>query len=70
MGLGVFEPRQREHVPGTVFLHEAGRVNLELSLETFEEPGQRAAGLKHIGNLVLVPQPSSSPNDPLNWSKW
>jgi hypothetical protein len=26
--------------------------------------------LKHIGNLVLIPQPSSSPNDPLNWSKW
>ncbi|KAI1613506.1 major facilitator superfamily domain-containing protein [Exophiala viscosa] len=70
MGLGVLESRHREHVPGTVFLHEAGRVDLEFSLETSEEPGQQSEALKHIGSLVLIPQPSASPNDPLNWSKW
>ncbi|VVT54660.1 uncharacterized protein SAPINGB_P004187 [Magnusiomyces paraingens] len=25
--------------------------------------------VKKIGNVILVPQPSDSPNDPLNWSK-
>ncbi|KAH8810615.1 major facilitator superfamily domain-containing protein [Xylogone sp. PMI_703] len=61
MGLWVLEPRSNERVPGTVHI---GR-------ET-EEQARLTANLKrgtgrHAG-LVLVPQPSESPNDPLNWS--
>lgn len=84
MGLGVLDDYKLEHVPGTVFLNEAGGFNLELAVET---GNHLAAGLKHQGSIVLVPQvtymehnanhlvltllqPSDSPNDPLNWSKW
>ena len=31
--------------------------------------GINPALLKHRGDLILVPQPSDSPNDLLNWSK-
>ena len=54
-----------EHVPGTAPLNELGRVDREIS---GVDPGL----LKHdaSGEIVLVPQPSDSPNDPLNWSQW
>jgi hypothetical protein len=26
--------------------------------------------LKTLGGIVLIPQPSDDPNDPLNWSEW
>jgi hypothetical protein len=55
MGLGVLEDHKLEHVPGTVFLNEAGSVNLEAAVET-GKGGQAAAGLKHDKNIVLVPQ--------------
>ncbi|KAK5091509.1 Major facilitator superfamily transporter [Lithohypha guttulata] len=39
----------------------------------FDEHGQNLPGderlLKH-GDIVLVPQPTESPNDPLNWKPW
>lgn len=69
MGLGVLEDRKLEHVPGTALLsdmigaandHHQG--NLDTSL------------LRHAkgrdADIVLVPQPSKSPNDPLNWPLW
>lgn len=67
MPLGIVEDRHHEHVPGTSPLNELGHVGLE----------DTAAGidsnfLKHdpTGQIVLVPQPSDSPNDPYNWPKW
>ena len=69
MGLGVLESRRSEHVPGTAFLHEGGHVDLEFALES-RAARQTGAAFKHDGNLVLIPQPSASPNDPLNWSRW
>jgi MFS family permease len=51
-----------EHVPGTVLLDEEAAHN------------EVATHLKHgIGrnaHIVLAPQPSEDPNDPLNWSLW
>lgn len=39
----------------------------------FDEHGKNLPGderlLKH-GDIVLVPQPTESPNDPLNWKPW
>ena len=70
MGLGVLEPRgisTGHHVPGTVLLDtQEATDETNLALE--------AAGLKK-GNgkdsgLILVPQPSNDPNDPLNWPIW
>lgn len=69
MGLGVLEDTHLEHVPGTALLsdvigsdlrHHHGRLDTSL--------------LKHAkgrnSDIVLVPQPSKSPNDPLNWPLW
>ena len=61
MGLGIKEPARTngEHVPGTAVLYDAlgdGAGHDVL-------PGD----VKHArnSNLILVPQPSESPNDPL-----
>jgi hypothetical protein len=50
------------HVPGTVLLNdEAAHTDV-------------TAGLKHgtgrNAHIVLAPQPSEDPNDPLNWAQW
>ena len=53
--------RRLAHVPGTVLLND-----LEVP------PEERHEGLKHATgrdtDIVLSPQPSEDPNDPLNWS--
>lgn len=63
MGFGVLEPKVTigEHVPGTALIYDDGRG-------TEEEIAVQAA-LKRDGgknsDVILVPQPSDSPNDPL-----
>lgn len=66
MPLGILEDRYLEHVPGTAPLNELGRLDSELFA------GVAARALKHdaSGKIVLVPQPSDSPNDPYNWPRW
>ncbi|KAF4447940.1 hypothetical protein F53441_8599 [Fusarium austroafricanum] len=67
MGLGVLPDRHLSDVPGTSFLNEKGvSSNLE------DAAVDNHAILKHdpTGKIVLVPQPSDDPNDPLNWSRW
>ena len=61
MGFGILEDSKLSHVPGTVLLDEvAGHAE------------SQTADLKHgIGknaHIILAPQPSEDPNDPLNWS--
>ena len=69
MPLGVLEPKTApgHHVPGTVLL-DAQATSEEGNLELV------AAGLKKgsgkNSEVILVPQPSSDPNDPLNWPLW
>jgi len=65
MGLGVLEDHKLEHVPGTAPLNELGR-------EIYNASGIDSTILKHdlTGQIVLVPQPSDSPNDPYNWPRW
>ncbi|SCV34322.1 related to transporter protein HOL1 [Fusarium fujikuroi] len=67
MGLGVLPDRHLSDVPGTSFLNEKG---ISSSLET--APEKDHSNLKHdsTGKIVLVPQPSDDPNDPLNWPRW
>jgi hypothetical protein len=61
MGLGVLEPKENTHVPGTVLLDQNAAHS-----------EQQTARLKHgtgkNSHIVLAPQPSEDPNDPLNWS--
>jgi hypothetical protein len=62
MGFGVKEPKIifGEHVPGTSLLVDIGGRNVELADHS---------SLKHArgknSDIILVPQPSDSPNDPL-----
>ncbi|KAF2740066.1 MFS general substrate transporter [Polyplosphaeria fusca] len=65
--LGVLEDTKLQHVPATVILSEAES----------HTPDAATAGLKHgtgkDANIILIPQPSDDPNDPLNWpdmKKW
>ncbi|EXJ57744.1 uncharacterized protein A1O5_12534 [Cladophialophora psammophila CBS 110553] len=61
MGLGVLEPNTSlEHVPGTALLQDA------IPTET----AHLKKGTGHDTDVVLVPQPSNSQNDPLNWPLW
>jgi hypothetical protein len=65
MPLGVLEDYKLENVPGTAPLNELGRGDLEVP------HGGDSGLLKHdpSGTIVLVPQPSDSPNDPYNWPR-
>lgn len=45
-----------DHVPGTVYLVD---INHNVSSELHDRSHQ---------DIVLVPRPSSDPNDPLNWT--
>jgi hypothetical protein len=45
-----------DHVPGTVYLVD---INHEVSTELHDHSHH---------DIVLVPHPSSDPNDPLNWT--
>jgi hypothetical protein len=64
MGFAVLEPKAEGHVPGTVYLFD----------ENQPEGSQDTSLLKHgtgkYAHIVLAPQPSDDPNDPLNWSKF
>ncbi|KAI4954884.1 hypothetical protein J4E86_006194 [Alternaria arbusti] len=66
MPLGILQDYKLEHVPGTAPLSELGRIDLEITNDV-----DRGL-LKHdpSGQIVLVPQPSDSPNDPYNWPRW
>lgn len=55
MALGVLEDLVMPHVPGTVNLAEKDQEETQQS------------HLKREGNIILAPQPSEDPNDPLNW---
>lgn len=53
MGLGVLDNHKLEHVPGTVFLNEAGSLDLDIAVEA---GSHLAAGLKHDKTIILIPQ--------------
>lgn len=54
MLFGILQPKTVHKVPGTVHLYEDANAPTD--------------NLKRHGDIILVPQPSDSPNDPLNWS--
>ncbi|PWY76195.1 MFS transporter [Aspergillus heteromorphus CBS 117.55] len=65
MGLGVLDTRHA-HVPGTsVILRTEADTTGEVTVHS---------ELKYDGTgsvpILLVPQPSDDPNDPLNWPRW
>ena len=69
MGLGILDDKHLQHVPGTsVFSDDVNAT----ALKAYE--GIDLDQLKHAkgknAHIVLVPQPSDDPNDPLNWPQW
>ncbi|KAK3112498.1 hypothetical protein LTR53_011190 [Teratosphaeriaceae sp. CCFEE 6253] len=66
MGLGVLEDRHLQHVPGTATLEDLHPLHPTTSPH---HPATAHAHLQHTpAGLILIPQPSASPHDPLNWS--
>lgn len=61
MGLGVLEVKPDNHVPGTVSFNQE-YVATESAIRFLKRGRGANAG------IVLAPQPSDDPNDPLNWS--
>ncbi|KAH6681581.1 major facilitator superfamily domain-containing protein [Halenospora varia] len=59
-GWGVLDDPKYPNIPGTVNLNEEVDAS-KLEDWEYEEP-------KKLGDIVLQPQPTDSPNDPLNWS--
>jgi MFS family permease len=59
--LGIREDNKLPHIPGTVLLNEDVAHSADIT-----------SGLKHGSgkdtHIILAPQPSEDPNDPLNWS--
>lgn len=60
MAFGILDDRILPHVPGTVHLEEQHARDAAAT--------STARNLKHDGAIVLAPQPSDDPNDPLNFS--
>ncbi|KAL4932105.1 major facilitator superfamily domain-containing protein [Aspergillus undulatus] len=66
MAFGILEPENGEFSPGTVTLsHQTQTI-----IETPTDSHRTAKTHNHDRGIVLVPQPSDSPNDPLNWPQW
>ncbi|KAF2148903.1 serine/threonine kinase 16 [Myriangium duriaei CBS 260.36] len=64
MGLGILEDKKLPHVPGTVILDDDAAYTEDTATAALKHGTGRNA------HIVLNPQPSEDPNDPLNWPKW
>ncbi|KIM93407.1 hypothetical protein OIDMADRAFT_46215 [Oidiodendron maius Zn] len=64
MAFGILEDTRLEHVPGTALLQVEGISHME------GPPSRLKRGTGRNAHVVLVPQPSNDPNDPLNWPLW
>jgi len=60
MGLGILEPSTTAHVPGTVLLNE-------IAAHSESHTQHLKHGTGKFSHIILDPQPSDDPNDPLNW---
>lgn len=63
MALGILET-QDEHVPGTVYVRD------KTEAQTGRPRGDSLLKRDKTGKIILVPQPSDDPNDPLNRPLW
>ncbi|KAH8195270.1 hypothetical protein TruAng_010565 [Truncatella angustata] len=64
MPLGILEPVSADKVVGTVFLNDASEVSA-----IHEHWSRLKHGTGKYEHIILAPQPSSDPNDPLNWPR-
>ncbi|ODV96738.1 hypothetical protein PACTADRAFT_1323 [Pachysolen tannophilus NRRL Y-2460] len=60
-----FNKYHPDFIPGTFHVYSSGyRANVEATTES------GAPAMKTDGDVILIPQPTDSSNDPLNWNKW
>ncbi|KAI9839609.1 MAG: hypothetical protein M1819_002235 [Sarea resinae] len=67
MALGILDDRKLPHVPGTVRLDGDRQDESHCSTPLDEQLKYDTSGPVPV---ILVPQPSNDPNDPLNWPLW
>ncbi|RMY88658.1 hypothetical protein D0862_10386 [Hortaea werneckii] len=67
MPFGILDCNRMEVVPGTALLRDQEDLPEELRGVS---SGQLKHGTGRFSHVVLIPQPSDSPNDPLNWPLW
>lgn len=60
MGLGILEDRHLEHVPGSVLVLDDGTKR-----QVAQDAVRSHLKYDKTGKILLVPQPSDDPNDPL-----
>ncbi|KAJ4988389.1 Protein HOL1-like protein 2 [Stagonosporopsis vannaccii] len=65
MGLGILEDRHLDHVPGSVLVLDDGSKR-----QVAQDAARTHLKYDKTGKILLVPQPSDDPNDPLNWPLW
>ncbi|KAG7099966.1 hypothetical protein E1B28_001759 [Marasmius oreades] len=68
MGFGILDDKHLSNVPGTSLLTDrkvvhGQQVNLDNATDLKRGTGRFA-------HVILVPQPSDDPRDPLNWPRW
>ncbi|KXJ92461.1 major facilitator superfamily transporter [Microdochium bolleyi] len=67
MGLGILEDTVLEHVPGTTrYFDDPDRPQ---TADTADARGLKCDRSGPVP-IILIPQPSDDPNDPLNWPLW
>ncbi|KAM5540669.1 hypothetical protein V8D89_005700 [Ganoderma adspersum] len=64
MAFGILEDHKLDSVPGT------GLLSAKVNRVTVDEAGELKRGTGRHSHIVLIPQPSDDPRDPLNWPRW
>ncbi|KAI0031049.1 MFS general substrate transporter [Vararia minispora EC-137] len=68
MAFGILEDKHTDHVPGTTLLSELSILHGHAVIVDAATRLKRGTG-RHA-HVVLNPQPSDDPADPLNWPRW
>ncbi|KAK7464474.1 hypothetical protein VKT23_006644 [Stygiomarasmius scandens] len=68
MTFGILEDKYLKDVPGTALLSDLGIVRGQQV--TIDEAGTLKKGTGRHAHIILIPQPSDDPADPLNWPRW
>ncbi|KAI0040661.1 MFS general substrate transporter [Auriscalpium vulgare] len=68
MAFGILDDKHMDRVPGTALLSELGIVHGQEV--TIDEATHLKRGTGRYAHVVLNPQPSDDPRDPLNWPRW
>ncbi|KAF8963907.1 MFS general substrate transporter [Flammula alnicola] len=68
MAIGILEDKHLQNVPGTALLSDLGVVHGHQVV--IDEATNLKRGNGRFAHVVLIPQPSDDPNDPLNWPRW